>query len=117
MKWFRKKTEAALPPAPAAPEWTPTDQNNWKRFLESSTGNKLIARARAIEYDRAVAACADKVSQGHTAPRAAGFSDAIVWLLSLSRVSRATEATDSRANGESQTTEPGLDDFLARLSP
>lgn len=116
MKWFRKKAEA-LPSLPVVGDWHPSDRDNLNRFLESRTGKKLIERGRAVEYATSVAACADKISQGHSAPRAAGFSDCLNWLLSLSVAASAKPQIDSRAQGDAQPIESELDEYLARHSP
>lgn len=119
MNWFRKQAAPApsLPAAPNAPQWLIEDRDNLKRFLESKTGQKLLERARAVEYDRAVKACADSFHSIHEASRAAGFSDGLKWLLSLSVAAAEQPQIDSRASGETQPIEPGLDDVLARFSP
>lgn len=116
MSWFRKQPEPLLT-APIAPDWTVIDRDNLKRFFESKTGKKLVERYRAVEFVNSKNACADSLHTSHSAGRAAGFSDGLKWLLSLSVATAAQPQIDSRAFGETQPVEPELDDVLARLSP
>ena len=73
-----------LPAAPnGAPDWKVDNATFLKSFMGSETGQILMKRARALECATALGAC-----QGKTEPlRAAGFSDAINWLESLSSIS------------------------------
>ena len=80
----RARVTQLLPAAPTpAPNWEIDNATYLRSFLSSETGQVLMKRARALECSIALAAC-----QGKTEPfRAAGFSDAVNWLESLSSIS------------------------------
>jgi hypothetical protein len=67
----------------AAPVWTVEDVLNLNKFFQTSTGTKLLQRARAMEYNTAVRSCRDAFHTVHSAGVAAGVSDTIHWLESL----------------------------------
>jgi len=90
----RKKSLIAAPSF--APDWTPDYATGLKKFLSSEEGRVLMARARALECKLALDACTKKAI---SPDRAAGFSDAVNWLESLSQISGASPVQDA-------TTEP-----------
>ncbi|MDE2099809.1 MAG: hypothetical protein KGL39_21330 [Patescibacteria group bacterium] len=101
-----------LPASQVAPEWTATEQADWKRFLASQTGQVLQARGQALAAVIALRAGEDAINPGHAAVRAAGFNDCLRWLDSLSRVTgdQVTEPTaEQPPEGEAE--------LLERLSP
>lgn len=100
---FAKRRAAAGPvllelPKPAP--WTADDVTEFRRFLGTVTGQRLLARARCLEYRNALAGCNDSITTSHSAGRGAGFSDAINWLESLSRVTgdQVTGAEPANSN-------------------
>jgi len=72
-------------PSPA-PDWTEEHAAGLRRYLSGRDGQDLIARARALECSLAIKACR---KEGVSPDRAAGFSDAVEWLFSLSTISGA----------------------------
>lgn len=92
MKWYQKLwaqlfkgLKGSLAAAPsAAPDWDDDCAGALKMFLASGEGQVLVARARALECKLAIDACTKKTI---SPDRAAGFSDAVNWLLSLSQIS------------------------------
>jgi hypothetical protein len=103
-----------------APDWSPEHQAHLKQFLASPAGLALMARGRAVLADTAVRACHDPFHTQHSAARAAGFSDGLKWLDSLSRSSRVPEeATPAGSQTQKQTDTSPLGEMELResLSP
>lgn len=88
---FFKKTpakvpKASLPPLPKLPlviPWTQDDVLELRKFLKHPTGLKLIERAMAMQFDRAVANSRDTFHTQHSAGVTVGISDTIAWIESL----------------------------------
>jgi len=96
LKWFGRRAGAqSLPAAPLAPEWSRENATDLRKFLTSETGQILLQRGHSLECATALRACkvADKDSPFHVPPqRAAGFSDALLWLESLATIPTAKDA-------------------------
>lgn len=106
-----KHSTSNLPAVPLASEWTDEDRTRLLQFLRNPTGEKFILRARAVESKNAIAACQDSVTTTHSAARAAGFSDAVKWMLSLSISSSEPDVIGSEseaADGETRNLEHDL---------
>jgi hypothetical protein len=102
------------------PEWQPTHQAQLAAFLGSDTGRVVMARGRAVLANTAITACHDTFSTQHSAARAAGFSDALKWLESLSRSSRAPDDSwqERPTAGNTTDTSPlGETELRERMSP
>ncbi len=89
-----KQPEPLSAPSPA-PEWTAADVSTLRAFLQTPTGQSLLKRGHAQEFNTAISACQDPMHTVHSAARAAGFSDAIQWLESL-----ASDQMLSRLTGD-----------------
>jgi hypothetical protein len=129
-RWLRKILLGILHPAdlsiaqPASnvsPEWTEVHRAHLLQFLQSPTGQALLARGRAVHADMAIRACQDVFHTQHTAGRAYGFGDQLKWLESLSRPSRAPEDSlqEGPLAGNANTDTPPLGETELRelLSP
>jgi hypothetical protein len=66
-----------------ASDWTKSEAEILRTFLNSPTGQLLIQRARFLEAANAIKGANDVFHTQHSAGRTAGFSDAINWLESL----------------------------------
>jgi hypothetical protein len=86
-------------------------------FLASPTGRLLMARGRAIQFATAVSACRDVFHTQHSAGNAKGFGDALDWLASLSRCSRAPEPSRPDVNRTNDSHPIGEPDLRELLSP
>lgn len=130
MNWpfSRKKPapllKAALPPLskpPLALPWTPDDILELRKFLQSPTGAKLMERARAMEYDRAVANSRDTFHTQHSAGVTVGIADTLMWLESLAsdalyqNLSRPSGAQDGNPNTASGDQDDAA--LVERFSP
>jgi len=103
-------SSSSLPAAPvAAPQWTPGYAQDLKHFLGTECGVVLMSRARAMECATALRACQNP-DDCHP-QRAAGVSDAINWLQSLTQFSESPadpgELYEPR-HGESGVPDPEL---------
>lgn len=78
--------------------------------MSGPTGSALLARARALEAANALHGCQDAITSTHSAGRAAGFSDCVNWLESLSRVT-GDQVTNDEPPPEGET------ESLETLSP
>jgi len=116
----------ALPAAPLTPPWSKIDRENWHRIITSETGQRVLARARAVHYHTLRAASQDHFHAAQSAHAARGFEEAIIWLesLSISSAPDATGATTIGGTGESQPNETPelteareLREFVDRYSP
>lgn len=87
--------------APVTPEWNASDAAAFKHFLSTSTGKKLIGRARAFECAMALKSVQDPTATLHSSGRACGISDGINWIFSLSVASPEDEANASLRYDES----------------
>ena len=99
----RRVASPGLPAAPLAPDWKPEHARDLKQFLSSTTGQTLLARARAMEYATALASVR-AASVGETS--LSTFSEAINWLESLSRATGDQAATSGVPSGERDDAEP-----------
>lgn len=124
LRWLRgprKDTPAeffSLPAAPEAPDWGPDEQAHWRQFLLSPGGKALMGRMRAVHYAVATGACADAFNTVHAGGRAAGWQEAMSWLETLSRASRANEEPTPGNRGESTDNHrPGEAELIERYSP
>lgn len=119
-------TLAPLPAVPLTDRWSKLDRENWRRILQSDTGRRMLARARAVHYQTLRAASADHFHAAQSVHAARGFEEAITWLESLS-ISSASDAQDANAIGgqgdsptnetPEQTDERELRELVARHSP
>lgn len=110
--WFKRRAVVPLSAVPLVPPWNREDRAILNTFLSNPTGRNLVVRARALEAKVAIDACKDVMTPVHSAGRAAGFSDAIDWLISLSISSSEADVESFRpeaAEGETlnlETTSP-----------
>ncbi|HVX56968.1 MAG TPA: hypothetical protein VHA37_04500 [Candidatus Saccharimonadales bacterium] len=104
-----------LPAAPVAVDWLPEDQAAWVTFLRTTTGQRLLARMRAIESQVAINACQDVFHTAHSAGMAKGWHEALTWLQSLSRSSRVHE--DQAPDGAPDNPPGGDPALVERYSP
>jgi hypothetical protein len=100
-----------------APDWLPEHRRAFVSFLATDAGKTLLQRAAAVQANTAVAACNDSISTTHSAARAAGFGDCLVWLVSLSRSSRATDDSGSEITEQTDTPPIGESALRERMSP
>lgn len=125
--WLRP--EAVLSPLPAPPPsapWQRIDRETWTRILQSDTGRRLLARARAVHYQMLRSASADHFHAAQAVHAARGFEEAITWLESLA-ISSAPDASGASAIGgpgeglanetPEQASERELRELIARSSP
>jgi hypothetical protein len=90
--------EAAIACAPQAPTWTDDDIIDFGKFLNSMTGQRFVAKARAMEYNRAITLPRDVFHTQHCAGQVTGISDTITWMLSLAQIKLSEALADSSAN-------------------
>lgn len=101
------------------PDWTAADRAAWRTFLAGPTGQRLLARGRAVQYDTAARACQEVLHTPHAAGVAEGFRQCLDWLENLTRVSRAldTPATDGANSPPLDTQLPGEAALRELMSP
>jgi len=94
----------------ATPEWTPDDAACLQGFLKTAAGQALQRRFTSIAASVAIEGCKDVMHTAHSAGCAFGWTEALRWFLSLSRVARVEATKDEQVpEGEEQ--------LLERLSP
>ena len=81
----------------------------WRNFLRSQTGIDLIQKARARECSLAILACRN--SHECEPLRAAGFSDAVNWFMSLAVIERKQSQNDFEPRYQGDDV-PGIVDAL-----
>lgn len=95
MFWKKKVVDKPLLTILPVPDWTAEDAANWKRFLQTPTGQALWQRARAFETKLCIEAC-----QGNGEHKTAGgFSNALNWLENLISVASAAQEANSGDDG------------------
>lgn len=95
--FWKKKPVVAKPLLSVlpVPDWTAEDAANWKRFLQTESGQAMWQRARAFETKLCVEAC-----QGNGDPKiAGGVSNAFNWLENLISVASAAQEANSGDDG------------------
>lgn len=99
--------QAQLQGLSVIPDWTIDEVRVLRRFLDSAVGKTLMARARAVEYQSAIAAARDPMHTVHSAARTAGFSDCLTWIESLASDKLAqTLSGASAAQDANHSTDP-----------
>lgn len=122
VRWLSAETPQATKPLPlqlpVAREWTPTDKNTWRTFLQGGTGVTLMQRMTAMASANAKAASHDAMHSAHSAGRAAGFYDAITWLESLAVIEfEPISGADAEQSATSAQSQQGEDSLRELLSP
>lgn len=109
----QRALQADLPPilpVQAAPDWTAENQAQWRSFLAGPTGQALWQRAQAVGWINLTRA-AGVDAKPEAVQRAGGFTEALDYLESLSRVSL-------RVNGDEDTGRPkGEPGIRERFTP
>lgn len=113
-----EQVSSPLLSAPSAPDWLPENQAAWSQFLHSPAGVVMMARGRAVLFSAATASAKDLFHTAHSAGRTVGFEECLAWLESLSRSSRATEASASDdTEAKTDTLPTGELELRERFSP
>lgn len=114
----RRAERVMVPPAsarhsspwtPGVTEWTADNAAELAKFFTSSTGQALLVRARARQCATAIAS---QQAQAVGEVNIETFSDAIDWLVSLSKISGST-ADQVENSGPDANGEPSADDLLS----
>lgn len=123
----RRQVAVKLPPLPAAPilgDWTKMDMENWKRFLNGETGQKLVERLRAVEYSLAVANAGNTSNTVHAAGLTTGYNHCFRHITSLSAVCADSQTPNEGTPGEASANETAaqkeqreLAELIGRMSP
>lgn len=95
-----------------APDWTPDDIANLRKFISTASGQALILRLNAMVATVAIAGCNDPMHTTHSAGIGAGWDECVKKLIEHSQISRVTG--DQVTTNE---TSPGEEELLARFSP
>lgn len=95
-----------------APDWTPDDSANLRKFIGTASGQALILRLNAMVATVAIAGCNDQIHTTHSAGIGAGWDECVKKLMEHSKISRVTG--DQATTNE---TPPGEEELLARFSP
>lgn len=108
-----------LPAVPLCGDWTETDKRLLASILDSDFGKRLWSRFRAAEYQIYQERCGDFMHTTHSAGLARGFTDARLWLESLSRSIRVPMENDSpeQQTGAPDMPQQGEADLHERYSP
>lgn len=113
-----RKIQPAPQPIPIAPDWTAVERDQWKSVLNSPTGKKMIARAKAVQYKLLDDASKDHFHAAQNVHAARGFGEAIIWLQTLS-VSCSVEPSKPATNPDKE--KPAavreIEEYESRISP
>lgn len=114
--WVRRLLGAETPPAaPSGAPWSQEDRENWKRFMDSATGRRLIARGYARHYQNLIAAGKDFIHPGNMVHAGRGWGECLQWLQTLCVSCDEQQENDINASqGEAQVDEW---DYTSRNSP
>jgi hypothetical protein len=91
-------------PCDPVPQWTADHQKAWVTFLGSPAGATLMMRLRQVAGRNALAGAQDMMHPAHSAGRAAGFYDALLWLDSQARIEFEQHIPISGADADQSAT-------------